>query len=388
ETLQQYHFAAKQSGIETSALNSGLERFQRKVAEAHQGTGTFGKELERLGIALVDNNGFVRDGTAVFEDYLAAIGKTHNSQEQLRLAFVAFGREGASLVNLAKEGGEGFANLRNESERLGTVLSVGLLRNYKAINDQLDANQQRLESLRLKNSLFLAQIALKWDNLKTSIKAATLELIAFLNPLETRSVANLSAKLKETETAIERTKNALNSSIANLPLVTGVLEVFLGGLIEDQERILEAIKIAKGEQLQVKAERPEDVTAQINEQIAARELELSQQQRLLEAAKQGEEARLRVAAAIQAENDARALGAQATIDEQERIRQTSLALAETELALEKVTAANQNFAAGEELRLQALEKIGTAAAQTDQALLSNVESLLILGNASVKTQLE
>ncbi len=382
ETLQQYQFAASLAGVKTEALNVGIQRFLRRTAEARRGTGVLRNEFKELGIALVDQNGFVREGADVFEDYLEAISKTKDKQEQLRLAFAAFDTEGVALVSLAKQGKEAFAAQRAEAERLGLVLSAGLLKSFEGINDQLTINVKRVEAARLRNGLFLAEMAVKWDNFKTSVKVATLELIAFLRPLEARTVTGLTQKLNETEAAIQRTSRALFSSVANLPLVTGILEVFLGGLIEDQERILEAIQIAKGEELKVAAGRPDQITEQIEEQIRLAEVRLEQQERLVTAAKLGAEVQEQVANQIVAENAARQLGIQATDAEREAIEALTVTTLEAEQAAVVFAAANRDLAAGEVIRIDTLGRITQGTQESTAALINRIRTLLLMTNAS------
>ena len=382
EKLQQYQFAANLAGVKTEALNVGLQRFLRRTAEARQGTGVLKREFDALGIALVDSLGNVRQGADVFEDYLASISKTADKQEQLRLAFAAFDTEGVALVNLAKQGRDAFAEQRAEAERLGLVLSAGLLRSYEEINDQMTINVKRVEAARLKNSLFLAEMGIKWDNFKTSVKVATLELLAFLRPLEASTVPQLTQALAKVQLDISATNAALGDTFKSIPLITGVLEAQLGFLIGEAEELQALIDKAKGDETPVKAGRADLITQQIEKQIELQERRLEQQKRLVEAAKDGEDARARVAIQIEAENAARALGLEATEAERASIMATTVATLEADGVLQQLAITNRDVLAGEELRVGALSRIVGVTERSNTALLTTVKTLLITTDAT------
>jgi chromosome segregation ATPase len=82
------------------------------------------------------------------------------------------------------------------------------------------------------------------------------------------------------------------------------------------------------------------------------------------------------------------LGAQATAEEQEQIKQATLALLETEQVLQKLTLANKDFVAGEELRISALERLQGTTEQTDVALLSSIRTSMLLQTTTKKTERE
>jgi len=115
---------------------------------------------------------------------------------------------------------------------------------------------------------------------------------------------------------------------------------------------------------------------------------LEQQRRLTEAAKEGEEARRRVTNAIAAENAARALGINATEAEREQVTQTTLALLESQQAMEASIASTKDLAAGEELRLATLERLQGQTRQTNSTLLSSVQTLLFMRGATEKAHTE
>jgi hypothetical protein len=99
DQLQEYRFAAEQSGVATNALDMGMQRFSRRVAEAANGAGELLPILKANNIALRNTDGSFRNQNDILRDYINVIRDAPSDQERLLLAFKAFDSEGAALVN-------------------------------------------------------------------------------------------------------------------------------------------------------------------------------------------------------------------------------------------------------------------------------------------------
>lgn len=128
ERLQELRFAAQEVGVQTSALDVGMQRFIRRVAEAQQGTGELKGVLEQYNIAVRDSSGRTRDVMDVLKDLADVVANTEDSQEQLRIAFKAFDTEGAALVNVLKKGADGLDEFARRANDLGVVIDDELVR--------------------------------------------------------------------------------------------------------------------------------------------------------------------------------------------------------------------------------------------------------------------
>lgn len=128
ERLQEYRFAADQNGIATRALDMGLQRFSRRVAEAAQGTGELLGTLEQYNVQLRNSDGSMRDINAIFRDYADTIQSAENQSEALRLAFKAFDSEGAALVEFLRGGSDALDTFGARAREAGVVLEEGLVR--------------------------------------------------------------------------------------------------------------------------------------------------------------------------------------------------------------------------------------------------------------------
>jgi hypothetical protein len=113
-----------------------MQRFSRRVGEASAGTGVLNDVLEANGIAIRDNEGRMRSVEAIFDDYADLLQRAESDQERLTLAVRAFDSEGATMVNMLRNGSQGLADMRQEANDLGVVLEEDLVRAAEDINDK------------------------------------------------------------------------------------------------------------------------------------------------------------------------------------------------------------------------------------------------------------
>ena len=135
--LQEYQYAAEQSGVKQETLNMALQRFTRRTAEAVQGKGELKGVLEQYNIAVTDAAGNTRATGDVLNDLANVMSRADSEAERLRIAFKAFDSEGAALVNMLKGGSAGLDDYRQKARRLGLVIRDDLIDNAETANDQL-----------------------------------------------------------------------------------------------------------------------------------------------------------------------------------------------------------------------------------------------------------
>ena len=134
-SLQEFQFAANQSGVRVEALNMGLQRFGRRAAEAANGTGEAKDAIKQLGIELKDGHGNLRTTEDLFTDAMTSLAAIENPLERVRLGFKLFDSEGVALVNMA----ENFGDLRAEAQSLGLVLDDEVIQRSDELQDSFDS---------------------------------------------------------------------------------------------------------------------------------------------------------------------------------------------------------------------------------------------------------
>ena len=117
EKLQSLQFAAEASEVPVEALSMGLMRLQRATFATGAGAAGAGAAFKALGL---DQKELAKmDSTEAFVEVAEAISKVQNPAEQTAIAMKVFGRGGAQLLPILKEGSEGISKLRGEVAELG-----------------------------------------------------------------------------------------------------------------------------------------------------------------------------------------------------------------------------------------------------------------------------
>lgn len=190
--LQELRFGAERSGVATTALDMGLQRFARRVAEAAEGTGELQGILKQYEIDVTNADGSSRKMTDVLDDFADAIQGAASDGEKLRLAFKGFDSEGAALVNLFREGSIGLQQFRTRAHELGLVIEDDLIRQAERANDALTdlsaAIRTNLDRAVLQNVGLLTEWAGSFDVIIKKVQV-------FFNALTIRKILSLSDDL-------------------------------------------------------------------------------------------------------------------------------------------------------------------------------------------------
>ena len=122
--LQEFRYAAEQSGVATTTADMALQRFTRRVAEAANGTGAAREALVQLGIQLRDSNGNLRSTDKLIYEVADALQNVESESERVRLAFKLFDSEGVSLLNTLQKGSGELQQFADRARELGAVLDA------------------------------------------------------------------------------------------------------------------------------------------------------------------------------------------------------------------------------------------------------------------------
>ena len=136
DALQELRTVAESAGVAQGALDSSIEKLGKGLAEAAMGIGTAQYALDALGLSAGDLMALGLDGAlAKIAD---EINKVPDPMQKTALATQLFGRSGAPMLNLLREGADGMAKMRKEARELGIVISEDLIRSAEAAQTELD----------------------------------------------------------------------------------------------------------------------------------------------------------------------------------------------------------------------------------------------------------
>jgi hypothetical protein len=167
QKLQGLGLAAKLSGVDTEQFATAVTRLGVSIGKADPG-GTFDKTLRSVGVSLAEIRGLRPEQQ--FEEISAAIGALPTSADRAAAAVEIFGKQGAALVPLFKDGAASVEELTARAERLGIIVSEDQVSNIAEMNDAFDLVSATVEGI-------IGQVT---GNLAPVVTAIADEFLAFV----------------------------------------------------------------------------------------------------------------------------------------------------------------------------------------------------------------
>jgi hypothetical protein len=123
EALQELRYAAKQAGVEQEALDTAMQNFTVRTAEAAKGSGEARDTLKQLGVVLKDASGKMREPGDLLAQAADGFARIKDQADKARLAQTLFADDGFRLIDVLREGGQSLNKMREEARLLGVVMS-------------------------------------------------------------------------------------------------------------------------------------------------------------------------------------------------------------------------------------------------------------------------
>jgi hypothetical protein len=133
--LQQYQFAAQQSGLTTEEFNKGMQNFTKMVGQAQLRTSEAGRTLEKLGIQVKRADGSVRGAEEVFVELMTALDGVGSQFEKNAILADLMGRAGVKLAVMGKDGAEAMKELAASATG---VIPEDSIRQAEIFNDTMN----------------------------------------------------------------------------------------------------------------------------------------------------------------------------------------------------------------------------------------------------------
>jgi hypothetical protein len=167
EALQKYSLAAKLAGVDTESFGASVQRLGVNIGRAAPGG-----ELDK---ALKDINLSVRElRTLSPEQQFSAIGQAISTlptnAERAAAAVQIFGRQGAALAPLFREGAASIEELQARAERLGAIVDQTQVNNVGDLNDAFDLVSSSIQGI-------IGQVV---GNLAPAVTDVTEQLLQFV----------------------------------------------------------------------------------------------------------------------------------------------------------------------------------------------------------------
>ena len=119
EELQKFQLAAGLAGVNSESAAQALGFLNKNMGAALEGNKEAVETFAKMGVALKDGSGKVRELGDVIPEIADSFEKLESNQERTALAMKIFGKSGAALIPLLKEGSAKLVEMNRRFEELG-----------------------------------------------------------------------------------------------------------------------------------------------------------------------------------------------------------------------------------------------------------------------------
>lgn len=167
EQLQKYAFAAKLAGVDTAEFGSAVQKLAVNIGKATPG-GELDKALRGINLSVAELRALAPEQQ--FSVIGEAISQLPTAADRAAAAVAIFGRQGAALAPLFREGAASIEELQARAERLGIIISETQVNNVADMNDAFDTVRATIEGI-------IGQVI---GNLAPAVTAVTEEFLKFV----------------------------------------------------------------------------------------------------------------------------------------------------------------------------------------------------------------
>lgn len=256
EDLSKLSYAADLSDVAFENLTGSLAKFNKGLAEAYStGSGAVAEALQDLGISATDSSGRLKSTNDVFIEVADRLSGLQDGAIKTSLAMELFGKSGADLIPLLNSGKTGLAQMADEAQQLGQVLSTDAAKKAEEFNDNLTrlqktfsgvANAVAMEALpelaefseKIKDPAFqegLAAIAKGLVNITATIAGSVSAFIDFsnflgeefaskINGIASDDIPRLEARLYDLQKALAP-QNGSNNILTGVKITDAIKSV-------------------------------------------------------------------------------------------------------------------------------------------------------------------
>lgn len=147
QQLQELQFAASQTGVSASELETGFRRFSKSISEASTGLSTPLKAFEALGVTVTNADGSLRGTQDILNDVSEGLAGMGSPADKARIAMDLFGRSGAGMVNMLGSGAEQLQAMRDQFSDLTIEMTGEQATAVEQANDRFDLLRRIFNSI-------------------------------------------------------------------------------------------------------------------------------------------------------------------------------------------------------------------------------------------------
>ena len=230
EELQKMQYASDLVDVSMDTMTGSVKKLTKNMSS---GSDVF----EKLGVAIYNENGEMRDATDVWYDSIAALSKIQNETERDAVSMDLFGKSAMDMAGIVDDGGAALKAAGDEAEDLGLILSGETINAANQFNDQMDKLKARTSAAFMEAGAALAEELV--PALEKAVEAIT-KVLQWFSDLDGSTqafiltVAGLVAAISPVAGIISAVAGAAAAlNVAMLPMIAtvGGIIVVLGALV-------------------------------------------------------------------------------------------------------------------------------------------------------------
>jgi hypothetical protein len=249
DALQEYRYAASQTGIEQAEMDQALSQLTRRLGDAAQGAKAPTEALERLGITLDQIKG--RSAGDVIPLIAEGMKRLPDDAQRAAVAVDLFGKAGQKLMPLLSEGAAGIKALTDAAREMGLVLTPEEIANADKYGDMMAALDKKVDAQLAaklaKNAEALYQFELAMADAKVALAEFLPKLWTEKDTQQFKAIIEWFRQVDDTTKAwgatISNTSNAISSSVSNM--VSAIKRTLGGALNAVWDQVLGKIETVR-----------------------------------------------------------------------------------------------------------------------------------------------
>ena len=137
EKLQELQYAADLVDVSVDTITGSMKKNLASMSKAQKGNEATAAAYEKLGVAVTDANGNLRDDETVYWELINALGQVEDETQRDILAMELLGKSASDLNPLIEAGADKMAELAEDAHKAGYVLGDETLGAFGEFDDQL-----------------------------------------------------------------------------------------------------------------------------------------------------------------------------------------------------------------------------------------------------------
>lgn len=137
EKLQELQYAADLVDVSVDTITGSMKKNLASMSKAAKGNEATAAAYEKLGVAVTDANGNLRDDETVYWELIEALSQVEDETQRDVLAMELLGKSASDLNPLIEAGADKMAELAEDAHKAGYVLDDETLGAFGEFDDQL-----------------------------------------------------------------------------------------------------------------------------------------------------------------------------------------------------------------------------------------------------------